>query len=349
MENIANISSLIEGDDICFEVAKYIPNNTYYEMKKAVTELQPDIIISTRNYYADDFNFLSLGVPFRMLNCDHDICFFHHPLIGKVDSSLVKFWLPSSSPRFFKDYFEGKGRVDLYDLNDNWDLLMAKLGEASHTPSCDISSQFEVLGFPVRIEIRQETDAEIISQFRKKWSLENGQHGVIVELGANGVGIIEDIFDELKEQPSTDMNLKYFFVCGRNESLKDKLLLQKKNIDLSHTALKDCQVLGFISASEKNELLNISSLMLGKPGGSTQAENTVTKTPMLIMQCQEFCELGNKEKLIHDFLGYEYIPTLPLHGQVQAVINKVLSKPIKANDPDWKNNLIHLLEELRGQ
>ena len=74
------------------------------------------------------------------------------------------------------------------------------------------------------------------------------------------------------------------------------------------SALKRCAVLGYVEAEEKNELMNICSLMISKPGGSTQAEVTKMRLPMFIMHIQKFCEEGNKERLFEDNLAYEYDP-----------------------------------------
>ncbi len=60
-------------------------------MKKSIRLLHPDLIISTRNYFADDFNLSGLEIPMRMLACDYEVSFFHLNFLGRVNPDLIKF------------------------------------------------------------------------------------------------------------------------------------------------------------------------------------------------------------------------------------------------------------------
>jgi hypothetical protein len=85
---------------------------------------------------------------------------------------------------------------------------------------------------------------------------------VVVEIGTNGIGILENIFNELKNFPVHSIPIKYNFVCGRNEELGCKLQQALKTQDLESTALKRCNILGFMNASSKYEIMNICSLIV---------------------------------------------------------------------------------------
>jgi processive 1,2-diacylglycerol beta-glucosyltransferase len=332
-------------DEMCVEVAKYIPHCVAAEMKAVIKQIHPHLIISTRNYYPDDFNLLSLGIPFRMLYCDHEICIFHQDLIGKIDPSVIKFWLPSSSPRFFKSLFEHFDREDLYQRSDDWQTLMNKIALITHSELNEIQQQFEVVGFPVRLECQQIKDEKVRKEIKKKWNLQPDEKGVLVEMGVNGVGVLEDIFNLLKNSSCHSIPIKYFFVCGKNEKLKNQFQQMIDQYHLENTALKRCAILGYIEAADKNELLNICSLIISKPGGSTQAEVTEVQLPMLIMHIHRFWENGNKEKLLEDHLAYEYNPYQPLTIQVEELLQKTSSLIIHIQRPNWKNLILEKLQD----
>lgn len=333
-------------DKLCQDLAQYIPYRTAAAFKAEISKLHPHLIISTRSYCPDDFNLLSLNIPFRMLYCDHTICFFQQDFVGKVDPKRVKFWLPAASPRFFKSLFKQYNQESIYQLTDNWQTLMKKLAQITHSPLKEIQSTFEVIGYPVRLEFQKIKEGAVLDHFKSKWDLLPGEQGILVEMGVNGVGIIENIFNALKSAAPHSFPIKYFFVCGRNEELRRKLT-QRLQENLECTALRRCAILGYMEAVEKNELMNICSLMISKPGGATQAEVTKLRLPMFLMHIQKICEEGNKEKLLEDNLAYEYDPEKPLPLQIEEVLNKIKMTPIHAKDPKWKQRLLKKLLEFR--
>lgn len=337
------VNHLIEKDAACYEVAKYIPYRTGEVMKKYIESLQPDLIISTRNYYADDFNMLSLGIPFCMLNCDHDICFFHEAFVGKVNPDQVKFWLPSESPRFFKSYFIHRGCVDLYDETDDWDTLLKKISQVARCSIDEIHRQFEVIGYPIRLEFKLIQDPSTIQTFKERWDLREGEKGVIVEMGANGGVTLEKIFQILEASPRHNQPIKYYIICGRNTSLRNKLQQLIASNKISESALVRCEILGWMEAKDKNELMNICSLMIGKPGGATQAELTCLRLPLFIMDINEHCEEGNREKLLKSHLAYEYDPTKLLTEQIEQTLESAANAEVTIEDLDWKENLLRAL------
>lgn len=338
------IEELIEKDEVCYEVAKYIPYHTGEAIKHYVKSLQPDLIISTRNYYADDFNLLSLGIPFRMLNCDHDICFFHEAFVGKIQPEHTKFWLPSASPRFFKQYFIHNDCADLYDETDDWYTLMEKIAKVAHSSFDDISRQFELIGYPVRLEFELIEDTGTLQSIRNRWDLRQDEKAVIVEMGANGGATLEEIFQMLEASPPHNQPIKYYFVCGRNDSMRHALQSKIACNKTKRTALDRCEILGWIEAEDKNELMNICSLMIGKPGGATQAELTCLKLPLFIMDVHEHCEKGNREKLFKSNLAYQYDPMQSLPEQIETTLDKAAQTEVIVNDLDWKENLMQSIK-----
>ncbi len=340
------IGQLIEKDEACYEVAKYIPYRTGEAIKEYVWSLQPDLIISTRNYYADDFNLLSLGIPFRMLNCDHDICFFHEAFVGKVNLEQVKFWLPSATSRFFKQYFIHNDCSDLYNENDNWHSLIKKVAKVARSSFDEINCQFELIGYPIRLEFEMIQDHNTLQSIRNRWDLRQNEKAVIVEMGANGGAPLEEVFQMLEASPPHNQPIKYYFVCGRNDSIRNELQNKISNSKTTCSALDRCEILGWVEAKDKNELMNICSLMIGKPGGATQAELTCLQLPLFIMHIHEHCEEGNREKLFKSNLAYQYDPTKPLSDQIEKTLEKAAKTKVIVNDLDWKENLLQSVTSL---
>lgn len=135
-------------------------------------------------------------------------------------------------------------------------------------------------------------------------------------------------------------------MCGRNEELKENLKLTIASSDLENTALKRCLVLGFLEAQDKNELMNICSLMIGKPGGSTVGEVSKLRLPMFIMHIQKICELGNLEKLLEDRLAYEYNPHELLTEQIEKTLKAVeIAEPYSNFEP-WEKLILQKLLSL---
>lgn len=207
---------LIEKDRLCREAAKYIPNRTAEKMKEAIKDIAPHLIITTRNYYADDFNLVSLGIPFRLLNCDYELCFFHHDYLGKADPELIRLWLPSDSPRFFKPFFAQHQQFEQYHRGDNWETLIGKLAGMTRSDPSTLQGMLEVFGFPVRLEFEYVEDEQALASFQSKWDLKPEEKGVIVDMGANGVGILENIFQTLKQAPAHSTPIKILF-CVRKK------------------------------------------------------------------------------------------------------------------------------------
>ncbi len=87
-------------------------------------------------------------------------------------------------------------------------------------------------------------------------------------IGRNGdewVGSARRYFCYIKKDKH-HIAIKYFFVFGKNDQLKQNLQLQLEQENLGSTALKRTAILGLIDENKKNELLNICSLFYFKTG-----------------------------------------------------------------------------------
>ncbi len=134
------------------------------------------------------------------------------------------------------------------------------------------SSNIYPFGLPYNIELFNSVTNN--AKTYEKYNISKNKK-VILFFGGGSNGS-EAYLKYFKELLKLDINMEVLFVCGRNKILKetaDDLVMRsgKKNI----------HVLGFVS--NVYELLNISSLVITKPGGATVTECLETKKIMMLL------------------------------------------------------------------
>lgn len=332
---------LYERDRINKKISQYIQPRTGEKLKDKIRKFAPDLIITTRNYKQDDLNIgYNLNIPTRVLYCDYDVCVFHLDLIGKTHPALLKFWFPALGPEGFESFFKNHHAEHLYDSTDSWDVTLKKISDITHAPFEELKSSFEEVGFPVRKEFDRLTDQVQLQALREKWKVCSDERAVIVSMGKNGVGTIENIFSDLAGLAKHSIPIKYFFICGTNEDLKKRLDQNLLSSDLSESALSSCTICGFLSSQEMSELMNISSLMCSKPGGSTVGECIEIGLPIFIMHSHHLWEGGNARQLRKLGLSYVYSPDLPFSSLTKQIEASILQHDNKKPSViDWKSQL----------
>lgn len=313
-------------DDLTKELGKFIPSKLNKNLKNKVRELEPDLILSTRSYNIDDLSLATLGIPFRMIHCDYELSFFLLGLFDKTPTEMVKYWLPSLEATVFKPLFQSSERMDLYDADDDIETVFAKVSLITGRSISELSSQFILSGYPVSHDFYQAFPLEV-EKMRKKWGVEKGETPVLICMGKNGVGVLEEIFNRISTQKRS--GFKYIFVTGKNVELKEKL--EKRN---------ESQIclLGLVSPSEMNELMNICPVTISKPGGAFVSEAMNTTTYLLITSSHPWEEANGN---IIEKLGFGHrSPSLDLlQDEIEGVLQKTLHKPPKKVLEHWKQLL----------
>ncbi len=329
---------LFMRDDLSKELGKYIPSCLGLKLKKTIRELHPDLILSTRSYTIDDIPLCTLGIPFRMIHCDYELSYFLMNLYGKVNPEMLKFWLPSLESQLFRPLFIKENRLDLYDEQDSFDKISEKISLMTGRPLEEIQGQFELLGYPVCPEFYPIEKEEELHELRKKWNLQKDEIPVLVSMGKNGVGVLEEIFDQLKD---TRFPIKYFFVCGRNLKLKERL--EQKALGNDRFA-----ICGLLSLQEMNELMNLCTVKITKPGGSLTSEAFITHT-YLLMMCSHPWEEANGSKVERMGFGQRVQADRTLSQQVEECIEKAGHlKRLSDNKEEWKGLLLDKITKKMG-
>ncbi|MBA3237956.1 MAG: hypothetical protein H0T62_06340 [Parachlamydiaceae bacterium] len=285
------------------KIAQYISPTLGKVLKQQIEHLDVDFILSTRNGHQLDISLSpSLGIPGCIIHCDCEVGCYQNEFIGKIQSQLFKMWLPSDHSRVFNPVLArtGKSCNDFQDLV--WSDFKGVLADAVRIPVEILENQIEFVGAPISNEIKKIKNPSQIAELRLKWSLSEEQEGVIISMGQNGVGHMKTIFEELLQTPLHVTPIKYYFICGTNELMKFYFEEQLKKSEAQESALKHCSVEGLMSRSEMNELMNISILIQGKPGGSQKEECLKVGLPIMIMFSHELWESGNQAEL--ERVGY---------------------------------------------
>ena len=343
-QNNLGMDSLFKRDLVSKELGKYIPSCFGLKLKELVREIRPDLILSTRSYCIDDIPLCTLGVPFRMIHCDYELALLLMDLYGKIGPEMMKFWVTGMEPQFFRPLFVKTNRLDLYNALDSQEILMQKLALITGQPLERIQGQFELFGYPVRSQFYRIEETERLEKLRKKWNLKPNEVPILVSMGRNGVGILEEIFNELSAFTHDRFSVKYFFVCGTNEGLQAKLKHLNSTLDT-----KNCEILGLLPPEEMNELMNLCPLTISKPGGAFTSEALETGTYLLTLYTTHPWEEANGAKLESLGFGKRLQVDQPLGQQINEQIEKISNakRPVHKSVP-WKELLMDHIKAIRN-
>lgn len=115
---------------------------------------------------------------------------------------------------------------------------------------------------------------EKIDDIKNKYKVNNGKKTFLFFAGGS-IGSSFS-FNYLKRLLKEEYDINIIYVCGKNEKLKlkaEKLVRKNK--------YRDVKILGF--SKEVNNLLNISDVVITKPGGLSITESLEMKKPMLLI------------------------------------------------------------------
>jgi len=174
--------------------------------------------------------------------------------------------------------------VDLYFLPQSESKLQClKRGIPSH--------KLWVTGIPISLQFSEEKNKNYL---RKKWRVDDGLFTVLVMGGGQGLGAIEEVVSVLS---NSQLPLQIMVVTGTNRKLKKNLerLSSKLNFPF--------RVYGYVR--EIDELMEISDLLITKPGGLTTAEALSKALPMIVVDSIAGQERKNKEFLLKRGLAFE--------------------------------------------
>jgi processive 1,2-diacylglycerol beta-glucosyltransferase len=149
------------------------------------------------------------------------------------------------------------------------------------------TEQVAVTGIPIASKFRTTPAGP---QARRQLGLRNDLPVLLVLGGGFGWGPIAEILSGLD---GLDQSFQTVVVCGRNQELRAKLAVQ----DRRHPT----HLLGF--ASNMQELLAASSLVITKPGGLTTSEALAVGRPIMVINPIPGQEAANSDFLLEQGAG----------------------------------------------
>lgn len=338
-----NDFSVIPGrKELNKEIHPYIPSNFLSVLKKKVIDLQPDLIISTRSYLTEDIALSTLGVPFRMMHVDFELCSSLNSYYRKVSSNSIRFWLHSFEPSMFRPLFEAYGCLDLYSTTDSLTTMMKKMSQFLQVPLEEFEKQFEVIGYPASSEFYRIDDQDLLKSLRIKWGVKEKEIPVFIMMGKHSTKGSKKVFKSLLESKAK-LPLKYLFVCGKNENLKEKLELTLLNGEKA--IAERFRILGLLSPKEMNEVMNISSFGISKSGAASVIEMMATNGYALLMHSYPW-EKINGSLLIGLGAALEYDSRKPLMDQIEECVKNSQKKPFY-DLTKWQENLSEKINVFR--
>jgi UDP-N-acetylglucosamine:LPS N-acetylglucosamine transferase len=323
------------------EIHRYIPSNFLRVLKQKVSSLNPDLIISTRSYTVDDIALASLGVPFRMMQSDFELCPSLKSYYRKVNPSSIRFWLYNEHPSMFKPLFEAYNSLDLYDVKDTCTSIKKKVSQLLDTPLELIEKQFEVIGCPTSTDFFHIEDQEVLANLRKKWKIDNNEMPVFILMGKHSTAALKEIFNTLLNS-KTELPIKYLFLCGTNTKLKrdlETILAEKKN-----TSVDRFTIYGLLSPKEINEIMNISYMGISKAGAASITEIMATQGYAILMNTYPWEEV-NASYLIDMGCAVHFNPSKPLINQIEKCLMSIRKKT-SFDLENWEENLIQQINIL---
>lgn len=131
------------------------------------------------------------------------------------------------------------------------------------------SDSIKIFGIPIKSKFAIQRDKE---QICAKLGLDADKPTLLVMGGGQGLGPIKNIVKELVEMP---MHFQVIILTGNNKKIVNSLRqIERKS---------DKKILVFEFTPNVDEFMEISTLIITKPGGITTAESLAKGLPMLII------------------------------------------------------------------
>lgn len=187
--------------------------------------------------------------------------------------------------------------TDLY-LNPYWfyknvDIyfLPRDISDFRHVKKIVPSAKLQASGIPISPDFSKPKD---IAFLKKKWQIEDGLFTILIMGGGQGWGAIENIVLAMEND---SLPLQVIAVAGTNRKLKRRLckLASKFNFPF--------KVCGYVR--QMDELMEVSDLLITKPGGLTTAEALSKALPMIVVDSIAGQERRNKKFLLEKGLAFD--------------------------------------------
>lgn len=194
-----------------------------------------------------------------------------------------------------------------------------------------------VTGIPISPKFNDQLDSIAL---KKRLNLDLEKLTVMVMGGGLGFGPVEEIVKEINR---SNLPLQAIVIVGKNKSLSKKLE------DLSKQVTFPLKVFGYVN--NIHELMEVSDLLITKPGGLTSAEALSKNLPMLIVNPIPGQEEKNSDFLlshkvalqIHSLSQLKY--TLEQFFQRPEIFQEMKEETKKLSKPNSAREVVELINK----
>ncbi len=212
-------------------------------------------------------------------------------------------------------------------------------------PSCEAKERFmikgvaeesiKVYGIPTRTKFSLKLDKNLIA---RSLGLNCQIPTILIMGGGQGLGPIKAIVKSLLK---IHLNFQMVVLTGTNKKMFEKL---KKHEETSH---KKILVFGYIK--NVDELMELASLIITKPGGMTTAESLAKGLPMLIVDPIPGQEMRNTDFLIKHGIGirvdgpHDAVEEVELLLKTPARLKAMSNAALGFSKPHATINIVNLI------
>jgi len=151
--------------------------------------------------------------------------------------------------------------------------------------------KIEITGIPISPNFSKSHNSK---ELKKKWELKEDLFTIFLMGGGRGVGSLGKIILTLD---TSNLPIQLLVVTGTNRRLRKKIEKIQSKVNFPLT------VLGY--TRQVDELMEVSDLLISKPGGLTTAEALAKEIPLGILDSQGGPERRNKELLLEKEIAFE--------------------------------------------
>lgn len=168
-------------------------------------------------------------------------------------------------------------------------------------------NKIQCFGIPVRPHF---SDIHNTKEIRKRYNIDDKAYVIMIMGGGLGLLPMKNIISKLDK---VSLPLHIIAVSGKNRKLYGKLKAIEKNIN--HPLI----VFGYVN--NISEIMEISDLLISKPGGMTTSEALIKSLPMIIYKPLPGQESGNTEFLVRKNVAVKMGRIKDLPGLVEALLD----------------------------
>jgi processive 1,2-diacylglycerol beta-glucosyltransferase len=197
----------------------------------------------------------------------------------------------------------------LYWLHEGVDYYVVPSQEASdrYVKEGIAQEQIKVFGIPIRMKFAQSTGIDVVAQ---KLGLDLNVPTILIMGGGQGLGPMKEA---VKSLVRLDRPLQLIVICGTNVKLVHWIKkIQRKTKK---------KIIFYDYSSNVDELMEVSTLIVSKPGGMTTSECLAKGLPMVIVDPIPGQEERNSQFLVNQGIAIRVDDKRHIAREIDALLN----------------------------